>query len=91
MILRTMRRCGLVTEQTRIVFQLVEESHKRGIKVIVDLVIDHCSKSMSGSKKVDLLKRDWLFWRPPKGYGKKDNPIPPKQLEVFLWWVSLEI
>ncbi|CAI4453768.1 ALH_1b_G0016780.mRNA.1.CDS.1 [Saccharomyces cerevisiae] len=51
-------------------FQMIEEAHKRGIKVIVDLVINHCSEEHewfkeSRSSKANP-KRDWFFWRPQR-------------------------
>ncbi|CAI4444312.1 ALH_1c_G0016760.mRNA.1.CDS.1 [Saccharomyces cerevisiae] len=68
-------------------FQMIEEAHKRGIKVIVDLVINHCSEEHewfkeSRSSKANP-KRDWFFWRPPKGYDEKGNPIPPNNWRSF--------
>ncbi|CAI4438999.1 CCN_G0016410.mRNA.1.CDS.1 [Saccharomyces cerevisiae] len=68
-------------------FQMIEEAHKRGIKVIVDLVINHCSEEHewfkeSKSSKTNS-KRDWFFWRPPKGYDEKGNPIPPNNWRSF--------
>nr|CAI6541729.1 AKR_HP1_G0022250.mRNA.1.CDS.1 [Saccharomyces cerevisiae] len=31
-------------------------------------------------------KRDWFFWRPPKGYDAEGNPAnSSKQLEIFLF------
>ena len=68
-------------------FQMIEEAHKRGIKVIVDLVINHCSEEHewfkeSRSSKTNP-KRDWFFWRPPKGYDEKGNPIPPNNWRSF--------
>ena len=66
---------------------MIEEAHKRGIKVIVDLVINHCSEEHewfkeSRSSKTNP-KRDWFFWRPPKGYDEKGNPIPPNNWRSF--------
>ncbi|CAI5222946.1 ANM_HP_G0050720.mRNA.1.CDS.1 [Saccharomyces cerevisiae] len=68
-------------------FQMIEEAHKRGIKVIVDLVINHCSEEHewfkeSRSSKTNP-KRDWFFWRPPKGYDAEGKPIPPNNWKSF--------
>ncbi|CAI4935045.1 ANM_HP_G0115520.mRNA.1.CDS.1 [Saccharomyces cerevisiae] len=68
-------------------FQMIEEAHKRGIKVIVDLVINHCSTEHewfkeSRSSKTNP-KRDWFFWRPPKGYDAEGKPIPPNNWKSY--------
>lgn len=62
-------------------FNLIKEAHNLGMKLFVDLVINHCSdehewfKESKSSKSNP--KRDWFFWRPPKGYTKDNKPIPP--------------
>lgn len=50
--------------------RLISEIHRRGMKVIFDLVINHTSDQHpwfieSRSSKTSA-KRDWYFWRPPK-------------------------
>ncbi|SCU96759.1 LAMI_0F07646g1_1 [Lachancea mirantina] len=62
-------------------FQLIDDAHKMGIKVVVDLVINHCSSEHewfkeSRSSKTSP-KRDWFIWRPPRGYDAAGKPIPP--------------
>jgi len=56
--------------------ELLEETHKRGMKMILDLVINHTSdehpwfiESRSSKKSP---KRDWYIWRDGKG-GKEPN------------------
>jgi len=56
---------------------LVKEAHGRGIKVIMDLVLNHTSDRHkwfveSASSKTNP-KRDWYIWRDGKGPGKPPN------------------
>ncbi|CAD6469098.1 Y55_G0049640.mRNA.1.CDS.1 [Saccharomyces cerevisiae] len=53
-------------------FQMIEEAHKR----------EHEWFKESKSSKTNP-KRDWFFWRPPKGYDEKGNPIPPNNWRSF--------
>lgn len=67
-------------------YDLINEIHRLGMKVLVDLVINHCSdqhkwfKESRSSKTSP--KRDWFFWRPPKGYVN-GKPIPPNNWGSF--------
>lgn len=60
--------------------ELIHECHKRGMRIILDLVINHTSdqhkwfKESRSSK--DNPKRDWYIWRPAK-YDEQGNPKPP--------------
>lgn len=68
-------------------FELIEKTHSLGMKFITDLVINHCSSEHpwfkeSRSSKTNP-KRDWFFWRPPKGYDSDGNPIPPNNWASF--------
>jgi oligo-1,6-glucosidase len=59
---------------------LIDETHKRGMKIIFDLVINHTSDQHkwfqeSRSSRTNS-KRDWYFWRPPK-YNKDGERQPP--------------
>lgn len=65
--------------------QLIEGTHKRGMKLILDLVINHTSTEhdwfkQSRSSKTDP-KRDWYIWKPPR-YDAEGNRHPPNN------WVS---
>ncbi|SCU95647.1 LADA_0G16688g1_1 [Lachancea dasiensis] len=68
-------------------FELIEKAHELGMKFITDLVINHCStehewfKESRSSKTSP--KRDWFFWRPPKGYDSEGRPIPPNNWRSF--------
>lgn len=59
---------------------LVDECHKRGMRLILDLVVNHTSdqhewfKESRSSK--DNPKRDWYIWRPPR-YAEDGTRMPP--------------
>lgn len=59
---------------------LINACHDRGIRMILDLVINHTSsehawfKDSRSSKSSP--KRNWYIWRPPR-YDKDRNRIPP--------------
>lgn len=63
------------------IFQLINEAHKLDIKIVVDLVINHCSDEHKWFEEsrasLDNPKRDWFYWRKPKGYTKEGKPIAP--------------
>ncbi|SCU87752.1 LAME_0D11342g1_1 [Lachancea meyersii CBS 8951] len=68
-------------------FELINKTHELGMKFITDLVINHCSADHewfkeSRSSKTNP-KRDWFFWRPPKGYDSEGRPIPPNNWKSF--------
>ncbi|KAF2717531.1 glycoside hydrolase family 13 protein [Polychaeton citri CBS 116435] len=59
---------------------LIEECHSRGMRIILDLVINHTSDQhawfkSSRSSKSDP-KRDWYIWRPAK-YDNDGQRMPP--------------
>lgn len=59
---------------------LIREAHSRGIRVMLDLVINHSSDKHawfeeSRSSK-DSPKRDWYIWRPAK-YSPSGERLPP--------------
>jgi len=72
--------------------RLIDETHKRGMRIIFDLVINHTSDQHkwfqeSRSSKTNP-KRDWYFWRPAK-YDEDGKRCPPNnwrsQFTVPAW------
>ncbi|KAI9283709.1 glycoside hydrolase superfamily [Umbelopsis sp. AD052] len=60
--------------------ELIQGCHKRNIRIIFDLVVNHTSDQHawfkeSRSSKVNP-KRDWYYWRPAK-YDEQGNRMPP--------------
>ena len=56
---------------------MIEEMHKRGIKLVMDLVANHTSDEhpwfVESRQSKDSPKRDWYWWRPPKADGSLPN------------------
>jgi alpha-glucosidase len=62
---------------------LVEEVHKRGMKIVMDMVLNHTSDQhpwfLESRSSRDNPKRDWYIWQPPgksagnSGRGKEPN------------------
>ncbi|KAE8368940.1 glycoside hydrolase superfamily [Aspergillus caelatus] len=59
---------------------LINACHERGMKLILDLVINHTSDQhkwfQESRRSKDNDKRDWYFWRPPR-YDEDGNRLPP--------------
>lgn len=59
---------------------LIDECHKRGMRLILDLVVNHTSDQHAWFKESrsskDNPKRDWYIWRPPR-YAEDGTRIPP--------------
>ncbi|KAJ7581856.1 alpha amylase [Mycena floridula] len=60
---------------------LLEGIHRRGMKLMMDLVVNHTSDEHewfieSKGAKTNNPKRDWYIWRPPK-YDEDGNRHPP--------------
>jgi alpha-glucosidase len=66
--------------------ELVARCHERGIKVILDLVMNHTSDEhrwfLESKASRDGPYADFYLWRDPKGFDAAGNPIPPNN------WVS---
>ncbi len=50
--------------------ELIARLHERGIKLVMDLVVNHTSDEhpwfVASRSSVDDPKRDWYWWRPPR-------------------------
>ncbi len=57
--------------------ELLQESHRRGIKVVIDQVYNHTSDKhpwfMESKRSRDNSKADWYIWRDPKPNGAPPN------------------
>jgi alpha-glucosidase len=66
--------------------RLVDEAHRRGIRVVLDLVMNHTSDAHpwfeSSRAGRDGPHADWYLWRDPAGRDADGRPIPPNN------WVS---
>jgi alpha-glucosidase len=70
---------------------MIQEAHKRGIKILIDLVLNHTSDKHpwfqeSKSSKSNP-KRDWYIWRDGKNGG------PPNNWQSIFWgssWTKVE-
>ncbi len=58
--------------------ELLAEVHRRGIKLVMDLVVNHTSDAHSwfaeSRSSVDNPKRDWYWWRPPRSGREPGQP-----------------
>jgi oligo-1,6-glucosidase len=65
---------------------LVEACHSRGMKLILDLVVNHTSDQhawfQESRSSKDNPKRDWYFWRPPR-YDEDGNRMPPSNYRGY--------
>lgn len=66
--------------------RLVAEAHRRGIRVVLDLVMNHTSDEhpwfVASRRSRTGPYADWYLWRDPAGFGPDGEPIPPND------WVS---
>ena len=60
--------------------QLIDQVHSRGMKLVLDLVVNHTSSEHEWFKESrsskDNPKRNWYIWKPPK-YDEQGNRQPP--------------
>jgi len=61
--------------------RLVESAHRRGIRVILDLVMNHTSDMhpwfQASRASRDGPYADWYLWRDPSGIDDDGRPLPP--------------
>jgi alpha-glucosidase len=61
--------------------RLVEEAHGRGIRVILDLVMNHTSDAHPWFQASRTSRHgpyaDWYLWRDPAGFDADGRPLPP--------------
>ncbi|XP_065220879.1 alpha-glucosidase-like [Planococcus citri] len=66
---------------------LVKEMNSKGLKLIIDIILNHCSDEHPWFIK-SVNKEDpytnFFVWKEPKGYDAKGSPLPPNNwLNVF--------
>ncbi|KAG0645308.1 Alpha-glucosidase [Hyphodiscus hymeniophilus] len=65
---------------------LISDCHSRGIRLILDLVINHTSDQHAWFKESRTskmnAKRDWYIWRPAR-YGAEGRRMPPNNWRSF--------
>ncbi|KAK3393968.1 glycoside hydrolase superfamily [Podospora didyma] len=68
--------------------RLIQELHKRGMKLVMDLVVNHTSEQhpwfLESRSSLDNPKRDWYIWKKPSGYDADGNPQPPNNWNQIL-------
>lgn len=66
--------------------ELLETAHNHGIKIMMDLVVNHSSDEhawfQDAKTSRDSQYRDYYIWKDPKGYDEDGTPIPPNN------WIS---
>ena len=61
--------------------RLVDEAHRRGIRIVLDLVMNHTSDAHRWFESSRAGRTgphaDWYLWRDPAGSGPDGRPLPP--------------
>lgn len=62
---------------------LLAETHARGMKLVMDLVVNHTSDEhpwfVESRSSTDNPKRDWYWWRSPRQVAHTDLPVEPNE------------
>ena len=70
--------------------QLLEEAHKRGIRIIIDMVLNHTSDEhpwfQESRKGRDNPKADWYIWHPGKNGKRPNNWFSQFELKNAWWY-----
>lgn len=65
---------------------IIAEVHKRGMRLLLDLVVNHTSVEhkwfQESSSSKDNPKRDWYVWKPPR-YNEKGERLPPNNWSSY--------
>lgn len=68
--------------------ELISELKKRGMKLMVDLVVNHTSNEhpwfLESQGSRDNARRDWYIWRKPKNDSPDGTPEPPNNWAQIL-------
>jgi alpha-glucosidase len=67
------RRFGTLADFDR----LIDEAHRRGLRIVLDLVLNHSSVDhpwfVESRRARDNPRRDWYYWRDPRPGGRPPN------------------
>ncbi|WP_104522692.1 glycoside hydrolase family 13 protein [Blastococcus atacamensis] len=68
--------------------ELIEALHARGMKLLMDLVVNHTSDAhpwfLDARSSKDSAKRDWYWWRPPRpGFAAGEPGAEPTNWQSF--------
>lgn len=70
--------------------ELLREAHKRNIKILLDLVINHTSDQhpwfLESRSSKNNPKRDWYLWHPGKDRKPPNNWFAAFELKSAWWW-----
>ncbi|NUM33746.1 MAG: DUF3459 domain-containing protein [Candidatus Brocadiae bacterium] len=70
--------------------ELLAKAHQRGIKIILDLVINHTSDQhpwfLESRSSKENPKRDWYIWHPGKKGKAPNNWFSAFELQSAWWW-----
>lgn len=76
--------------------ELIAGAHERGIRIVMDLVVNHTSDEhpwfIESASSVSSPKRDWYWWRPPRdGFAAGEPGAEPTNWESFFSGTTWEL